>query len=1516
MLGLNPSGPTGFEGLVAVLLSGLLGQPFRLASSGSQRGRDGDSAFDRGEIYFEAKRYSETIKPADVKSKFVDLLNDRASQLDMWVLAATCEIGAQLANDVQAAATNVGIYAPILDWPETALGKLPVAIACSNTKAKEFLEQNLHPEKRHLLSPALAAIDYFAAHGELPELGRSLRSYLSSSENGYRHAKLRNHEWMKAALSSKIRARAAFAQVLTPLDLSGHRPLSRSAQVQLSRAFSGRPAKDLYAVIGNEGVGKSWLAVQSWLACDQPSILLIVNSSDVPSIDALQDFDSFLVDRLVLQSVGAAGDERQRSFWKRRLRGWRENPDPENVRLTVILDGLNETGKSDWARIVDHTAHELKQLGGCLVVTTRQVHWPTVSRSLFSSFAQVPVDIWTVEELATLLGECRIDIQDVAHEVQQSLRNPRILGIALGLRDGNQIELFRDLSVGRLMFEHMRQARNTGAAPISGEDFANLLRSIAQQVLQRAQHQLRDDLQVFSVREVEDLQAVASCRFFDPVPTNHTLYTIKSEGLDLALAIWLIDRLEAEHRNGRDPADELLRILEPVAALDETALMLALATQVACVNLDVQPSVRSALVGHFVSLQNVTHDGERVFAALARHAPDAFVAAAERAYTADFHPRRVDELLQALLDYRDHPRVTEVVTQAIQRWLSFISLAPERMMHRTTATDAAAEVDAERQRRREIIERKVAGLTRFERDFIAENLISVQRYRYGRLQEAAFYLAAGRPLAGLASTFTRWAFADALSPSFDAPDKSFRHLLRFNTIDWSETRTSILAEVERLTDETTTEVGKWAKVELLRATGDGSDAGIAHEMAEWLTRDREKFEGWSLLKKYCPVDPCDPVSVKPIEIEDTSTRYAALDTAALHTHMGQSSDDGFFNMARTGVARFSTEIAQSVHRSFADDVLGRQGFARRQGVIGILPHSAVLTRQQAERFLERGQHETAGVPDDPNERDAWLTAQYSLFAAIGHFTADEQLEAISRVRGGTVLLDVLGALRIPSAEKAEEILERVAAADDETAQSMVLGALQYTRPQLTERARAIVGQMVSANNAISRAYALGLVAHRGDAQLLKQVAEGKWSANVLEGTIGGYERWFGSTAILAAAKANLLSVSDALNRIDLGHYGFAATVSQEMAREVAARIDVALGNSLRFTVTGEPPELTVTTSELTDAKPPMFSVSAREDKSDDLLSFLGSGSSGTFDERQKRASDAFDEFVKRVGDADARLIIAELTVEGVEAIAAAAPDKAAAWLDEFAKTEKRQLQNIHHFAVLLAIVLAARGSPIAAALIPSTLGLEPTFKKIEGHGRLPSLAAALWKHAYQSLISDICEKRLKNLWTDAEISDEVALAFKYGRRKTVFSVMDDLAGTGHPAHICRAITIAGFCDVDPRAQSVLDQFADYEGFVRSAHQASHEAYKRNEWARNWYQVMRKADTAVSFWEASIQFLKIVDVRFDAWIEADDSASSSFTSFFPSVTQELKNRISKFRTKRKKLLFGQSIPPDEFVLPVI
>ncbi len=155
LLSLPATGETGFEGLIGATLREITGVPFRLASSGSQHGVDGNSAYEKDAICFEGKRYDGRVSRAEVLSKIAEL-SIRDTQTDIWVLGATSQIASQLADDARDLGTRNGIHVLILDWSATDLPPLAVALAMGRTRAND---QAQSPNTKRRTRPA----DYFCS---------------------------------------------------------------------------------------------------------------------------------------------------------------------------------------------------------------------------------------------------------------------------------------------------------------------------------------------------------------------------------------------------------------------------------------------------------------------------------------------------------------------------------------------------------------------------------------------------------------------------------------------------------------------------------------------------------------------------------------------------------------------------------------------------------------------------------------------------------------------------------------------------------------------------------------------------------------------------------------------------------------------------------------------------------------------------------------------------------------------------------------------------------------------------------------------------------------------------------------------------------------------------------------------------------------------------------------------------------------------------------------------------------
>jgi hypothetical protein len=559
LLTLNDSGVDGFEGLLASVLSEICGQPFRLASSGSQRGRDGDSAFDAGATYFEAKLYRGGVPRATVSSKILDLSVDDKGQVDTWALCATSAIHAQHVDLYREALAKVGIGCLILDWLENTLPPLATLLAMAASTAEQFLKD--HSTDKPKVAGIRAHLDAIAADSQFLAVAAGVRGLLREPAQGLGIAKAANKTWLVEAFSDRSEARLVFGQPLAPLDPEGITWAERPELVgKLSGGFSGPPDNVAFIVIGDEGTGKSWLVAKGWLASNLSPLLAVFTADELRLPAATSDLEGVLIAKLVAQTGDTLTDAVKRR-WQRRFKGWRENPKSDNIRLTVWVDGLNQSQEFPWPRWIDGAVKFLFKIGGRLIVTTNERHFARIRGVITSDVRRVIVEEWKESELKAILAVKSIASDRLSADVFNFLRNPRILGIAIDLLDAKDIERFEELTVGRLLFEHIRRCERDKTSAVPAREFARDLQAHAETIIGRLSSQQHDDLKLFDARLNARLKAVSQSRFFESVPGEPDFYEIRDEGLPLALGLALLGALRTEQRNRRDPAARLAEII-------------------------------------------------------------------------------------------------------------------------------------------------------------------------------------------------------------------------------------------------------------------------------------------------------------------------------------------------------------------------------------------------------------------------------------------------------------------------------------------------------------------------------------------------------------------------------------------------------------------------------------------------------------------------------------------------------------------------------------------------------------------------------------------------------------------------------------------------------------------------------------------------------------------------------------------------------------------------------------------
>lgn len=226
----------------------------------------------------------------------------------------------------------------------------------------------------------------------LPELGWSL-------DIAYKA----NTEWLLNAFSSRSKAKTRFGQPLSPADTTGFvNPMSRTELTERFEAlFTELPIGGVVALTGDEGNGKSWLVAQAWLSRPVKPLTLFLSAEDVS--EQIADPVTLMARHLCVQT-DRQGFERHQAFWSVQLGAWRAQRQGPAQGFWVVLDGLNQRPRVEWARLIDRFSAELECIGGKLILTSRKRYFDEIVKSrLVSPCRELAVPEWTPSERDALL---------------------------------------------------------------------------------------------------------------------------------------------------------------------------------------------------------------------------------------------------------------------------------------------------------------------------------------------------------------------------------------------------------------------------------------------------------------------------------------------------------------------------------------------------------------------------------------------------------------------------------------------------------------------------------------------------------------------------------------------------------------------------------------------------------------------------------------------------------------------------------------------------------------------------------------------------------------------------------------------------------------------------------------------------------------------------------------------------------------------------------------------------------
>ncbi len=1119
---LQPSGDSGFEGLIHNLIGRLVGRRFFLAKSGAQRGKDVSTA-GYGDTYvdIECKRFDRGTSPTarELCGGLAQAIAASDGRLDLWLLVSTGAIGSVEAEDLRRMAEREAVAVEIIDWQEAQLPELGILCAALSDNVLSELAA-----RRAQADLALVAGDLKALADESTFSFRleGLRTRLNLAEVGLDQTRSVANAWIDARLAKKSDANAAFGQALCVGDSTfQHYVERRTPETALSVWYDAWAAKPtLAAVIGHEGNGKSWTTMAWWRRLSvKPLTILITSNRDI------DDNASTLLAGALLRQTG----RRDQAFWTRRLEQWfRHAPGPLPTVL-LILDGLNERRREPWDALFASLADSRLLTRVAAIATSRPAFWSEhIEPFLPENVPATRIDIppFNDMELAAAWGPDPPSITELPQHVRDFIRTPRILRLARSRID--RLAASGDLTVERLLVEDWADRRRlkSGFAH-SLVDFNNLIISLARDVRQGVVEFEPARLHAYSSlarqspnRHLDkDFDEIIEGQLFEHVSSPSDRFRVRVQHVGLALGMLLArEANEAFLQSGRGGVEHLIATnIDPVAEFDQTAASLRGACAISLIEPNYPSEVRRMLLGRWLRLRNISDDHWHDFAAYVPLDPAAFFDLAEEFWSdsSDF-PTAREWIADALLRWRRHTEVAAEIQRRCSRWLGLWHPESPRVGSRR-----AEELARHRQSIDDNLQCLTAPQSRLPRELVKE----APTQDGTSIARLALLLISHGPRLPHASGFVAWALSRAITALPDEFDE-VAWCLRLNDFDPQETEAALLTEADRLLEDGSA-LGTTAARYLLAVC---ATPGAAARLTTLPAPPRSELWGHHREE----TDPLDPSSSVPTALAAEHV-LGELDIGALRNSVAMTAEDHHLERIEPMLARFAPVALAGFFRRLLQTAMDRHDVRLRQLGWEVPKHLFLLTEDE-ERALDIARHRLFGRLEETGG-DYAITEAYILLGLLSRHQGPEQAHLLIERPAACQDLWLLECLFTSMPDGiANDLL--CTAVDERPPHELrrLLWFLSRSSFQLNPPARQSLVKRFGHSDALVRASAFRLAVACNDTEALQVLRSSGWSAAGEDATL---EVFYGSQALIAAGDP--VSYQTLRGRVSLDLLGYLAT---------------------------------------------------------------------------------------------------------------------------------------------------------------------------------------------------------------------------------------------------------------------------------------------------------------------------------------------------------------------------------------
>ncbi|AHF94123.1 hypothetical protein OPIT5_06065 [Opitutaceae bacterium TAV5] len=474
---LEPSGPAGFEGLVAVLLEAVTKKKFAVASSGRQP--LGDATATDFSIAVQTKRYRDTttLAPEEVVTDFWKIRDAASSRLDVYVIVLT-RAHSQLRDALAKLEEVAGVDIVVIELAREEASDLGALCVSHWSTIFSFFPQQT--------SEFLAWVEASAAAPDVCRRTAQVADALTTSLRTWNHFQHLAAQFLRRRFRPD-QTSGAEAGVYVQLDSA----VDRREVTGILLDWWEKAAKPNAYIEAEEGCGKSWVA--AGLADKLSSEVKGTAVLWLESLDwaGCADLDALLF--AGVRKLLGPGDRRIPVYSAKILRVWSKP-------VLLILDGVNESGCLEAAQrlLREYSSHaETLRHHVRLLFTTRPLdRYEAFHGRSWAQAHKVELHGFNDEEFAEALARLApgISLADIPENVRVIAATPRLFRLALRLReklrDLGQLDkpllLFADL-IDKLEQQDRQTRRIYGSSRSQVESAEATLAHLARQIVPGSQ---------------------------------------------------------------------------------------------------------------------------------------------------------------------------------------------------------------------------------------------------------------------------------------------------------------------------------------------------------------------------------------------------------------------------------------------------------------------------------------------------------------------------------------------------------------------------------------------------------------------------------------------------------------------------------------------------------------------------------------------------------------------------------------------------------------------------------------------------------------------------------------------------------------------------------------------------------------------------------------------------------------------------------------------------------------------